>query len=304
MIDPDWRHLPPLTTLRAFEATARLGGYSAAARSLNVTPAAIAQQVRKLEAEVGAALVRRMGRGLVLTDAGERLAAPLRDAFARIASAVGDLRQYEAARGVRVSTTEFFVDAVVLPNLREFWETHPGVEVSFSPEGNRIPVDAETFDVFVRGAVTGGEREWDHLSAVPLIESPLILCGAPSLVGDGRVDPATLPWVSEGGLPRDVFERAVRRAGCDPDAIRFVDPGHVKLEIDAALMGYGLSMASELIVREHLASGALVRIADVDETPGAYWMITRPGPQRENVRRFTEWLTEICAPMSLPRSKS
>ena len=49
MTDPDWRQLPPLSTLRAFEATARLEGYSAAARALNVTPAAIAQQVSKLE---------------------------------------------------------------------------------------------------------------------------------------------------------------------------------------------------------------------------------------------------------------
>ena len=75
MTDPDWRHLPPLSTLRAFEATARLEGYSAAARALNVTPAAIAQQVRKLEDEMGAALVRREGRGLVLTEAGRQLAA-------------------------------------------------------------------------------------------------------------------------------------------------------------------------------------------------------------------------------------
>ena len=70
----DWSRLPPLSTLRAFEATARLQSYSAAAHALNVTPAAIAQQVRKLETEIDAPLVRREGRGIVLTDAGLELA--------------------------------------------------------------------------------------------------------------------------------------------------------------------------------------------------------------------------------------
>ena len=59
MTGPDWRHLPSLSALRAFEATARLGGFSAAARALNVTHAAVAQQVRALESELGVALVQR-----------------------------------------------------------------------------------------------------------------------------------------------------------------------------------------------------------------------------------------------------
>lgn len=297
-MDPDWRNLPPLTTLRAFEATARLEGYSAAARALNVTPAAIAQQVRKLEDEMGAALVRREGRGLVLTEAGRQLAAPLREAFALMAAGVNDLRNREAVRGVRVSTTHYFVDAVILPNLGEFWERFPGIELSFSPEGNRIPVGDDAFDVFVRGAVEGEEHGWRHLGITSLLESPLVLCGAPKLVGDSRVDPSGLPWLLEGGLPPELFERAVRLAGADPDAIRIVDTGNVKLELEAALMGYGLTVTSELIVREHLAAGALVRVDCPLDLPGAYWMMTRKGPLRPNVQAFADWLTALCAPLS------
>lgn len=63
----DWSDLPPLSTLRAFEAAARLGGFSAAGRELNVTHAAVAQQVRALEGRLGVALMRREGRGLALT---------------------------------------------------------------------------------------------------------------------------------------------------------------------------------------------------------------------------------------------
>ena len=78
----DWRDIPSLAALRAFEATARLSSFSAAARELNVTHAAIAQHVRGLEAEFGCELVFRQGAGMALTDAGRALALSLGEGFA------------------------------------------------------------------------------------------------------------------------------------------------------------------------------------------------------------------------------
>ena len=61
---PDWRHMPSLSALRAFHATAEAGSFVGAASALNVTQAAVAQQVRALETELGVALVQRAGRGI------------------------------------------------------------------------------------------------------------------------------------------------------------------------------------------------------------------------------------------------
>ena len=72
-----WRQMPPLAALRAFEATARLKSFSAAARELNVTHAAVAQQVRALEAFLETTLVTRDGRALALTAEGADLALAL-----------------------------------------------------------------------------------------------------------------------------------------------------------------------------------------------------------------------------------
>ena len=66
--------IPLLTSLQAFEAVARLGGFSAASRGPNVTHATVAQQVRGLEAALGVALPERSDWGLSLTSEGERLA--------------------------------------------------------------------------------------------------------------------------------------------------------------------------------------------------------------------------------------
>ncbi|MEQ9125443.1 MAG: LysR family transcriptional regulator, partial [Alphaproteobacteria bacterium] len=85
-------HLPSLTALRAFEAAARLGSFARAAEELNVTAAAISQQVRALEADLGLPLFDRIGRRLELTDAGRAYAPGLADGFARIVAATAAAR--------------------------------------------------------------------------------------------------------------------------------------------------------------------------------------------------------------------
>ncbi len=75
----DWRRIPSLAALRAFEAQARLGGFTAAARELNITQAAVAQHVRRLEDFFSCALVQRQGRSMGLTDKGHRLTGTLTD---------------------------------------------------------------------------------------------------------------------------------------------------------------------------------------------------------------------------------
>ncbi|MEX0282003.1 MAG: LysR family transcriptional regulator [Arenibacterium sp.] len=292
----NWSHLPALTTLRAFEATARLKGYSAAARTLNVTPAAIAQQVRKLEAEIGATLVRREGRGLVLTDAGQLLAQPLQEAFSLIANGIHDVKAAEETRGVRVSTTDYFASSIILPRLGAFWAKHPKLQTSFSPDGNTAPVDLDSYDIVVRGAAP--DHQWDNCQVFRLLETPMIICGAPGLVGSGRVDVTALPWIADRGIGGGVFEKALKRSGCDPDKIALIDPGSSKLELDAVLMGYGLHVGPELMIRDLLDDGSLVKVDVTLDMRGVYYAICRKGPLPKQTQKFLDWLLAICAPLS------
>jgi len=86
----DWKSLPSLSAFRAFEAVARCGSLSGAGRELNVTHAAIGQQVRALEAEIGAKLIRREGCGIALTDTGKQLAGPVKRGFSALDDGVID----------------------------------------------------------------------------------------------------------------------------------------------------------------------------------------------------------------------
>ena len=86
------RRLPPLNALRAFEAAARHASFARAADELAVTPAAISQQIRLLEAELGVTLFRRLPRGLVLTETAKSALPELGKAFAHLARAVEGVR--------------------------------------------------------------------------------------------------------------------------------------------------------------------------------------------------------------------
>ena len=94
----DWRAIPPLSSLRAFEATLRTGSFSAAGRELNVTHAAISQHVRGLEKRLGTALLLKDGLRLVPTATGEKLGKALTDGFGRIAAGVVDIIEAETIR--------------------------------------------------------------------------------------------------------------------------------------------------------------------------------------------------------------
>ena len=292
----DWHKLPPLATLRAFEATGRLGGYTAAARSLNVTTAAIAQHVRKLEAHLGVSLVRRDGRGLALTTAGLALADTLNDAFEQIAKGLEDATIQEAERGVRVSTTVRFVDAVIMPQLSDFWTKHPNVQVSFAAEGNASEIDLDAFDVAIRGGPP--DQVWTGAAQTQLLRSPFILCGTPELVTSSAGHLADAPWIQDNSIGGGVFEGVINDLGLAPSDLHLIDPGGPKFELDAALQGYGLHLSPEVTVRKHLDDGQLQAVDIPLDWVACYFAVYRKGRIPVQVRSFLTWLQSTCAPLS------
>ena len=234
MKEIDWKRLPPMASLRAFEATARLEGFSAAARALNVTPAAVAQQVRSLETEVGASLVRREGRGLVLTKAGEQLAAPMCEAFSMIANGIDGLRKEEAQRGIRATTTTFIADAVILPNLRDFWTKHPDIPVSFVPSACLSPMDFDGFDMGIR---IGKPEDWPSYRTEALLQCDTVFVASPELAASAP--PQDLPWILGG--PERPDTRILQETGLDVARLKRHEIGEVAYEIEAARQGVGAS---------------------------------------------------------------
>lgn len=284
-----WRELPPLSMLRSFDATAQAGSFAEAGRALNVTHAAVTQAVRALEAELGVTLVRRAGRTVALTEAGERLARALDEGFGTVAAGIATLRAAETRRVVRVTTTTFIAETHVMPRLPEFWAKHPGVEVALSPSPSKVDLTRDGYDMAIRalgeGWVEGPEEE-----IRPLCLSPVIAVCAPALARSGLA-PQDMPWVI--GADRHLELAEVAGAGLDVLRLKRVELGSPHLEMSACRQGLGAGTATEIICRADLDAGRLVRLPLTGLPVITYAAVLPRGPRRAAVNAFAGWLQTI-----------
>src|SRR4051794_13379582 len=163
------RRLPPLGTLRAFEAAARHVSFSRAAEELAVTPAAISHQVKQLEAWLGVPLFRRLTRALRLTDEGQALLPALGQAFDRLAQAVEKVSAGGAAGTLTVSALTTFVLNWLVPRLPRFQAAHPELDVRLSTNSALVDFARDDVDVAVRY----GTGRWPGVRADKLFDDIL-----------------------------------------------------------------------------------------------------------------------------------
>ncbi|MFP5481550.1 MAG: LysR substrate-binding domain-containing protein [Alphaproteobacteria bacterium] len=284
-----WRDLPSLAMLRAFDATARQGSFADAGRVLNVTHAAVTQQVRALEAELGIPLVRRVGRTVGLTEAGAALARALDDGFGAVAAGIAALREAEARRVVRVTTTTFIAETHVMPRLPDFWARHPGIEVALSPSPSKVDLARDGFDMAIRAAPEGWvEAPGEEIR--PLCQSRVLAVCAPALAASG-LDPQDMPWLI--GTDRYLELAEMARTGLDVSRLKWVELGSPHLEMSACRQGLGAATATEIICRADLEAGRLVELPLTGLPVVTYAVVLPKGPRRSAVDQFAGWLQTI-----------
>ncbi|MEI6800378.1 MAG: LysR family transcriptional regulator [Pseudomonadota bacterium] len=288
----DWRALPPLSALRAFVAVAEHGSLSQAARALNVTHPAIAQQVRTLEESLNLRLVTRQGRGMALTPEGARLAAALSDGFGTIASAVADLRADQADRPVRVSLTAGFAAQWLMPRLRDFWNRHPEIGVSLHPDPRLVDLRAEGVDLAIRY----GDGKWPGLEATFLASARLAVAAAPDMVRGSAPMTTTELAAADWVLARDWPEQDnyLKSLGLDPERLSRTDMTTEELAIAAARQGLGLVVESLALLEDDVAAGRLMVVHDSRDRLPAYFLVRVPGRLSPSARAFADWLLDAA----------
>lgn len=287
----DWLNLPPLTSLRAFSALAEAGSAVAAGAQLNVSHAAISQQIKALEAHMGVKLVDRSGRKLALTPEGRQLAEALKLSFGAIARTVDELTGADAERPLQITTTPGFAAQWLMPRMLDFRHRHPDVDVMINPTPERVPLEPGGIDIAIRY----GTGDWPGLDVHPLFYSRLVVVAAPSLVGDCDItNPADLlnfPWVQEFGTSESTdWLRRRGLTGARAGAMMQV-PGNLLLE--GVRQGQGVSLTVRHWVEDDIAADRLRLLFEEPEDTG-YFIVTRPGPLRPPARAFAAWL-RLCA---------
>ncbi|MFT4150199.1 MAG: LysR family transcriptional regulator [Paracoccaceae bacterium] len=280
-----WRNLPPLACLRAFAAWADTGSMTAAGAALNVSHAAISQQIRALEVHLGLTLLDRSTHPPRPTPEGQRLAAALTEGFAAMARMVAELTGADAGRPVQITTSPGFAQVWLLPRLPRFRAENPDVSLMLDPSIDLRPLIPGGLDIAIRY----GRGEWPGLESRLLMPTPLVAVAAPALLDGIAPDDLSalsrLPWIEETGTDDQLAVMDVQGLRREGAVVSL--PGGLK--VDAVRAGQGIAVLSRLFVERDIASGRLRELHRIENGKG-YWLVHRPGPLRPGVRAFARWM--------------
>jgi LysR family glycine cleavage system transcriptional activator len=283
----NWSDLPSLTSLRAFAAVAETKSYSRAGLDLNVSHAAISQQVRALEARLGVTLVVREGRTIRLTDAGATLASNLTKGLAAIREGVEALVDADAKRPVQVTTSPAFAASWLMPRIADFRRRYPGIALMLNATAEVLELIPGGIDIAIRF----GDGDWPGMVVRSLLLPDMIVVAAPALLADRDPDdPATLldlHWLQELGT--NEVAQWLKRHGITakrPSMITHM-PGNLILE--AVRRGDGVTYTARCFVEEDIKSGRLVVLSS-ERGAGGYYVVTRGGTLRPPAQVFLKWV--------------
>jgi LysR family glycine cleavage system transcriptional activator len=286
------RHLPPLNTLRAFEAAARHESFTRAAEELYVTQGAVSQRVKALETELGIKLFNRERQRLVITMAGRQYLEVVRTALDQIAAGTERLLKHQHSGILTVSTSPDFAAKWLVLRLGRFTEVHPEIDLRISATMPRIDFAREDVDVAVRH----GNDDCEGLHAVRLCAEELFAVCSPRLIAGRRrvrhpADVLKFPILHLDS--RKGWAKWLAAAGVVPNKeLQGPILNRASMLIDAAIDGQGFALARTALSAWDLLSGRLVRPFPLALPLSKLYFIVSPKATAEvpKIATFRDWL--------------
>jgi len=290
--------LPPLNSLRAFVVAAKHMSFSKAAGELHVTPAAVSQQIKQLEDQLGCELFRRSNRNLTLTEEGQACLPGLTDAFERIVQALEQIEAAGQAGPLTVSVAPSFAAKWLVPRLDNFRDMHPQIDVRISASMHLVDFDVEDVDCAIRY----GAGDYGELFAEKILEETVVPVCSPALAqNNGSLrkpkDLARFTLLHDDSPDQDPscpdWRMWLKAAGVGGvESARGLRFNQSSLVLEAAAAGQGVALAKGTLAAEDLRTGRLVRPFNVTQPLDfAYFLVC---PRRKTslakVVAFLRWL--------------
>lgn len=287
--------LPSMTALVAFEAAARREGFKLAAADLNVTPAAVSQQIKALEQDLGLALFHRNHRGVVLTESGADLFRAIRKGFDGIAQTIDLLRQTSETGDVGIEVTTAVSAFWLTPHLTRFWREHPEVTVAQTVTDTRQPGRSSDLKIYYGGAEDepGDVRLLFH-DRISVLASPDFLRrhGPVSFSTLAHMPVIHMSAEDRRWLDWPQWARLVGYRGGFGPGLRV---NNYAIATQVAEDGLGLILGWEHLLRRPLETGRLVRVLPQRiEAPDAFYIAARSGATARAIL-LRDWLLAAAA---------
>jgi len=319
----------PLNALVAFEAASRHLSFARAATELNVTPAAISQQIRSLEDQLGTRLFHRRSRGLALTAAAEAGLPSLREGIERLSFGVERMRGESERNVLNIWAAPSFASKWLVPRLQRFAESHPDITLNITASGDLMDTSgkvstlpASAFrDDDIDIAIRFGKGQYPGCRVEKLMSAAVVPLCSPALLKKHERPlrrPADLAFhtLLHDDTPYDGrpdWKSWLAAAGVDSiDAARGIHFNHVSLALEAAVDSQGVVLSIGQLASNDLAAGRLVipfetrvpleyayHLISLDDAPDAVrpraLPPNSPRPNAANVDAFRDWVKAEAA---------
>jgi LysR family glycine cleavage system transcriptional activator len=294
------QNLPPLASLRVFDAVARHMSFTKAAGELAMTQSAVSYQIKTLEGFVGEPLFARQPRGIALTPRGAALAPVVRTALATLASAFSSARD-EAAGLLVISTFMTFATNWLASRIGAFQLGHSELAVRLDVSNELTDLAGGQADVAIRS----GFGEWDGLRSHYLFRSRFAPFCSPGFIekhGPIRkpADMLKLPLIAPDDPWWPMWFAAAKVGAVVPPQQRGLITDRQPVIGSAAIAGHGVGLLTPAYFVDDVKAGRLVQLFDIvpDDDRGFYLVYPEVYARRKKIRDFRDWILAEAAPVA------
>lgn len=279
--------LPPLSSLRFFDAAAKAGSFVKAAQELNVTHSAISRQIRLLEEQLNVELFERRNRAVFLTPEGQLLLQATSSMFEQLRMTVEQIKTNSSPDIVSLSCEPTIAMKWLIPRLTDFYRQHPHITVHLVAAGGPIDFAKTHVDLALRrnDFVWGGQ-----IHAMKVCLEQMGVVSLPEIVSSTQWK--KFPLLTSASRP-EAWKAWQRKSGMDLTGCKYVCYEHFYLCIQAAIAGQGSALASFLMVTDEIQSGQLQAPNGFIPDGSAYYLLSpKPIGADRAVAVFVNWLIE------------
>lgn len=289
------RTLPPLNSIKAFDAAARHLSFTKAGDELCVTHGAISRQIQVLEQWLGAPLFLRLARGLQLTEDGVRFYTEVNSMLNAVAAVADQIRRKQSARIIRVQSLPTFTMRWLIPRLSDFQRKYPEIEIRLSIAADAIPPRVNEFEVFL----TGGPESHHGFRSGRFLDEHRVAVAAPDLLRESPVvamddlrNHVLLHTTSLPALWSNWFALAGGQGLRCRSELTFE---HLYLSTQAAVKGLGVAIGSTALIGDDIDEGRLEYVMPSITLPARsyYWYSPERTAGDSAVEAFCDWLVDV-----------
>jgi len=286
-------YLPPLKSLQFFMVAGQLNSFKLAAQQLNVTQAAVSQQIKLLEEHLDLVLFERSNKQTRLTASGNKLLPFIEQGFGSLQAGVKAVSGDANPHILRISAIHSFTSLWLLPRLQNFQKLNPDIMIQIAPSNEVINFATGDIDLAIRmggGGYKGLKEKKLANDELIFVASPELLNGADLMNPDAIF---SLPWLEDtSSKSQPIFDDACKGFGIDRSRLLpIIRSNNSVTLIENAISGLGFTTVVKSLVADHLNQGTLVRLLGFSvQSPYCLYLVA---PEQhfgwQKIKRFEQW---------------